>query len=159
MARGIPYILPLVQAKDYFDPAAARLAGDEPERGASVIASISTAAPSASLLVPGNSTGSISRSSTGVPNNDGQPQAQKSPKVISIVGGVLGGLGLLALVGLGAWIFLRMRKKYREETDKGRLDSSGTGGTLTSEPNMRPPKMRLYVRRFVLQPNLFPDRR
>ena len=147
MARGIPYISPLVQAEDYFDPAAARLAGDEPERAASVIASISTAAPSASLLVPGNSTGPVSRSSTGTPDNNGRPQAQKSQKVISIVGGVLGGLAFLAVVGLGAWIFLRMRKKYREETDKDLLDSSGTGGTLMPERDMRPPKMRLYVRR------------
>ena len=153
-----------VQAKDYFSSEFAYWAGDLPERGVYVAASTVPgwqSPTSTGLPVPGNSTGSISIISTNVPNNDGQPQTKKSPKVAAIVGGVLGSLVFLAVVGLGAWIFLRVRKKARRGTDKDHPDGLGgyTGGVFMSEHDMQPPKMRLYVSYFPLPSNLLPDRR
>jgi len=38
--------------------------------------------------------------------------------VIAIIGGVVGGLVFLAAVGVGAQVFLRIRKKSKVEADK-----------------------------------------
>jgi len=52
-------------------------------------------------------------------------------KVVVIFAGVIGGLAFLAAAGAGAWVFLRMRKKSKGETD--------------GKHGVQPPQMRLYV--------------
>ena len=114
-----------------------------------------TKTPVPQTVLPANSTRSDSPSlatsgSTGgnPPNNS---QTNKSSDVGAIVGGVIGSLAFLAAAGAGAWIF---RRRKASGGDNGRGDL-----TVTYESVMQPPEMRLYVRSFVLPPNLFSDRR
>ena len=116
------------------------------------------------VSLPANSTRSDSPlSTTSVSAGGGQEsnsQTEKSsPNVGAIVGGAIGGLAFLVVVGVGVWIFRRQRASG-EEIGRDHPDNLGhSSDVVTHENDMQPPEMRLYVRFFVLLPNLFPDLR
>ena len=122
-----------------------------------------TTVPSTSSLELHNSTGSEHSNSiisatlpTGYDAQNSQAQGQ--PEVISIVGGVIGGLAFLATVGVGTWIFLRIRTRFRRDINGGHpVYPRYPGGTVTPEGAMRPPRIQFHVGGFLLPSNLFPD--
>jgi hypothetical protein len=72
--------------------------------------------------LPENSSAPISGSPTSAPTGDDQQNNNQtkglSLRVVVIVGGVIGGLGILAAAGAGFWIFLGMHKKSKGEADR-----------------------------------------
>lgn len=103
-----------------------------------------------SLLISSSS----SVSTTSVPTGGGQQNSDRTKKpsltVGAIVGCVIGGLVILAAVGVGTWAFLRSRKKSsgEEHSVYAVMDKYG----------MQPSNLRLYVKKFVPLSNLFSNR-
>lgn len=122
-----------------------------------------TAVPWTSSLEPDNSTGSerpTSIISPGPPTEGGTQNSlsQGSSKAISIVGGTIGGLGFLVTVGVGVWVFLRIRRSSRRGVNEGHPGYARyPTGVAVFQGAMRPPRVQLYVGCFILLSNLFPD--
>ena len=131
----------------------ARAEGGLPER-------VPPPLPDNTTVLSGSSTSlglsSVSISPASVSAGDTQQngnQSKGSPtKVIAIVGAT-GGLVLSAVVGVGAWIFLRRRRVPGKE-----IDENHPGDPFMSEHDLQPPQIRIYVSCFALPPDYFSDR-
>jgi len=125
------------QANDTFNSVTARSAGGQPE----VLALL----PS-TITLPTSSTGSTNPTSTSSSQNNGdEPKA--SLNMGAIVGIVVGGLAVLAAIGVWVWVFLRRRAAARVVEDYPDYPKY-SAAAYNSEHRMGPPQMRLYVSSF-----------
>ena len=130
-----------LQANDTFDPVAAKSAGGQPEVLAPVPSTVTLSTSSTGTGSP--STGSTNPTSTSSSQNNGdEPKA--SLGVGAIVGIAVGGLGVLAVIGIGTWIFLRRRAATRVVGEHPDYPSYSAVAS-SSEHGMGPSQMRLYV--------------
>ena len=133
--------------EDGFDLGAAKAVGGLPE-------SIGSAPPIGSLS--GSSTGSGSPSATTVSGNPTGQGIQKSSSTGAIVGGVIGGLGALVLIGVGACIFRRRAMARRDQVYPE--DIGVYTDAPASEHGTLPSQLRPYVRLFATLSGLRSDR-
>ncbi|KAF9647246.1 hypothetical protein BDM02DRAFT_3261818 [Thelephora ganbajun] len=123
-----------------FDPAAAKSAGGQPEVLAPVPSTVSLSSSSTSSGSSTMITEDPISTSTGQGNHD---QTNKPSNVGAIVGGVIGGLAVLAAFGVGIWIFLRKRAIARVDEDYPGHTTYSTDA-ITSGHHVSPSQVRLY---------------
>ena len=128
------------QAIDTFDPVIAKSAGGQPE-----------------VLTPVPSTVTLSTSSTGSGSPPAAPvdptsmsssqdnSEEKPSNVGAIVGIVVGGLAVLAAIGIGVWVFLRRRAAAQVVQEDYPDYPSYSALASNSDHGMGPPQIRSYV--------------
>jgi hypothetical protein len=149
------YILTGSQENDTFDPVIAKAAGGQPE----VLAPVPSTVSLSSTATGSGSPSIVSADPTGTSTGqDNGTETKKPSNVGAIVGGVVGGLAVLAATGVGVWIFLRRRAAARVDGDYPDYPKYSAVAS-SSEHDMPPSQMRLYVSFFALVSSLHPDRR
>lgn len=101
--------------------------------------------------LPQGSTGSgsslTSTNPTGVSNNNDNQTKESPPRAAAVVGAVVGGLAFLAMIGIGVWAFLRIRKASGKVGMNHPDHSRESVGVVVSdsEYSMQPSQMQPHV--------------
>jgi len=143
------------QANDTFNPVIAKSAGGQPEELAPVPSTVSLSSSSTGSSSPSIVSTDPTGTSTGQDNNN---ETKKSSNVGAIVGGVVGSLAVLAVIGVGAWIFFRRRAAARiggVHPDYPKYSAVAS----SSDHGMLPSQMRLYVGLSIPVSSLHSDQR
>ena len=150
LGRDVSHLAGL-QTGDGFDPATAKAAGGQPEVLAPVPSTVTLSSSSTSSRSPSTVSADPTSTSTGQDNS----KTEKPSNVGAIAGGVIGGLAILAAVGVGVWMFLRRRATARIRINGDYPDyPKYTAVASTSEHGIQPSQMRLYVSFFIIVPSL-----
>jgi len=114
--------------------------GGQPEVLAPVPSTVTLSTSSTSSGSP--STASLDPTSTSSGQDSGN-EPKKSLNAGAIAGGVVGGLAVLAAIGIGVWVFLRRRAAARIGGDYPDYPTYSAVAS-SSEHGMGPSQMRLY---------------
>ena len=124
-----------------FDPVIAKSAGGQPEVLAPVPSTITLPTSSTGSGSPPTGSKNLTSMSS---NQDIGDEPKKSLNVGAIVGIVVGGLAVLAAIGIGVWVFLRRHTAAQVVGDYPDY-SSYSAVASNSEHAMGPPQVRSYV--------------
>jgi len=128
---------------EYFDFAAAKEAGDSPEVFQDGIVTVVLYVPTPTGSTSGTSLISTSLSSlpltsvspTSSPTGDNTKGTKSSSGVTATITAVLGALAFLAVVSIGAWVFLRRRARARADLVNAAMSESGTRPPRLYDPS------------------------